>query len=226
MSEQEEQPSLGIFDRGHPDDALYEAFSGAPVGMAEDPQDGMPKPVIDTQQAYAPPLALDTMVCLEDRRQFVVRERQWGEIQGVVEPQHVVRTAGGKYRATANRINWLSGDSYRATGDHVQLEVFPIRPKCRHLARQLCDIQGNEDEVMMERCCTARRDSGGEFLSLMNQQVIACDMRDPYDEASVRYLDQFDDRKIRLGAERRAQGAGYDLSRLVDEPDDLEGVVE
>lgn len=185
----------------------------APVDYAPHPEDGLPSPVIRSQDPFAPPLALDTLVCLPDESAFVTRDRL-GFIEKRYEPDEVERTPAG---------DWVT----KQTADGNRLKVYPIRPKCRHLSRQLMDSDGDPTHMMMERCCTARRDSEGEFLSVANMQIIACELRDPTDIVSEERLRKWDARKLKLGAERRANGEGFDLASLDHDPDeDLAGIIE
>lgn len=204
-------PHVGL-DRLRMNDQLQQVEPSR-VDYAPHPEDGLPSPVIRQQDPFAPPLAIDTLVCLPDESLFVVRDK-YGVILEKYLPDEVERTPNGC---------WLS----RRTKDGNRFEVTPIRPKCIHLSRQLMDSDGDPTHMMMERCCTARRDSGGEFLSVANMQIVACELRDPLDIVSEERLRKWDARKVKLGAERRANGEGFDLASLDHHPDeDLEGIIE
>lgn len=97
------------------------------------------------------------------------------------------------------------------------VEVEPIRPQCRHFARQMTDFQDEDEHVFMARLCTARRDDGGEFLSVRDSQVFACDMRDPVDRAGVERADSFDAGKIELGRKRVEDGDGFDVDAALEQ---------
>lgn len=197
------------FDRHRADDVIYQQYDPSPVGLATNPVDGLPSPAIDNRHPFAPPLALDTCVCLADESEFVRRD-SWGVVFN---------------RFPTDEVELMPNGTWRNKRDH--LNVAPVRPQCRHMVRQLTDFQGDAQGVLLERCCTARRDSGGEFLSLRDVQMIACELRDPRDVESEDRLRRFDARKIREGAERRARGEGYDINSIDHEPDaDLEGVLE
>ena len=204
-------PHVGL-DRLRMNDALQQVEPSR-VDYAPHPEDGLPSPVIRQQEPFVPPLALETLICLPDESIFVIRDK-YGTVLKIYGPDEVDRTPNGR---------WLS----KPTQDGNCFEVTPIRPKCIHLSRQLMDCDGDPTRMMMERCCTARRDSGGEFLSVANMQIIACELRDPPDIVSEERLRKWDARKIKLGAERRANGEGFDLASLDHDPDeDLEGVIE
>lgn len=75
-------------------------------------------------------------------------------------------------------------------------EVEPVRPQCKYYARQLMDFDGRDQEhKQVTRLCTARRTDNGEFLSLNDMRMHACELRDPCD-ASVWAIDQIDDRIV------------------------------
>ena len=207
--EEDEVQRVGI-DRLRADESLYEHFENQAMPMGTDPSDGLPRPVQTQPHPYAPPLALDTLICLPDESSFVRRERSWGEVQKTFRPDEVEQMPNGRWRHRA---------------DH--LEVEPVRPRCRYFVRQFMDVSGDDRGGMLERCCTARRDSGGEFLSLMNAQMAACELREPRDVPSEDLIRRYDARKIKLGASRRREGAGLDLTMVgVGADDDLEGVID
>lgn len=206
-----EPPHVGL-DRLRMNDALQQ-FEPSRVDYAPHPEDGLPSPVIRQQEPFVPPLALDTLVCLPDESAFVSRDRL-GFITRRYSPDEVERAPCGC---------WVT----KPTPDGNRLPVEPIRPKCIHLSRQLMDSDGDPTRMMMERCCTARRDSGGEFLSVRDMQIVACELREPIDILSEEHLRKSDARRLKLGAERRANGEGFDLASLDHDPDeDLDGVIE
>jgi hypothetical protein len=81
----------------------------------------------------------------------------------------------------------------------------PGRPQCKHYVRQLVPFEGNSDHNDMERYCTKLRDESGELVSLKNQEVLACELRDPPDPASQALLDEHDAEILRRAAERETQ---------------------
>jgi hypothetical protein len=207
-NEEAEVARVGL-DRLRPDEALYEHFENRPVPVGRDPTDGLPTPTLQ-RHTFAPPLALDTLVCLPDESSFVRRERSWGTVLKMFSPDEVEQMPNGRWR---HKVDLL--------------EVEPVRPRCRHFVRQFMDITDDDKGGMLERCCTARRDSGGEFLSLMNAQMAACELREPRDMATEDLIRRYDRLKIQLGAERRRDGAGLDLTKVgVDENADLKGVID
>lgn len=82
------------------------------------------------------------------------------------------------------------------------VEVEPIRPQCVHYVRQQGSFHLNAQAKKHYRLCSARRTTEGTFMTVSDLGMWACDMRDPYDVASVKHLDDFDALKIRQGKER------------------------
>jgi hypothetical protein len=244
----EERHRKDNLERLRPDERIHQQFGEPrPLAMGMGP-DGIPMPV-NQEHVFVPPLALDTLVCLADNTRFVVRD-QWGDLLAAFLPEEVERAPNGSWRVKLHRFIDAMGEtweewegSFAGIGDaadvirkHLSVEylvtrdwveVQPIRPQCTHLSRQLTDSQGNPEAPTMERCCTARRDSGGEFMSVVDAQIAACELRDPRDPVSEQLLDDYDALKMKLGAERRRQGAGLNLEQVgVDPNEDLEGIVE
>ena len=117
------------------DQELHEGYpDNAKAEHGYDPIDGMPRPVAPAtlKLAQAPRLLPETFVCMADTSKFVVRNMD-GEITRTFGPSEVVRAPNGRYRV---RTSWL--ESLLLT---KWIEVEPIRPVCRHYARQLSDVQ-------------------------------------------------------------------------------------
>lgn len=200
----------GIFGN-RADDEVYEGFPQRPIGHGIDPADGLPRPAIQhaVEMAYAPPLSLETLVCMEDASSFVVRD-EWGHKGAEWLPENVKRTPNGAYRALWSQAKWVSEIMACAENDTWVL-VEPVRPACKHYARQMTDFQDDPDHEFVARLCTARRTDGGEFLSLRDSQVYACELRTPSDTESAERLARFDAEKIRLGRERTAKPEVFDI---------------
>lgn len=101
------------------------------------------------------------------------------------------------------------------------VQVLPVRPACQYYARQMSDFQDDADEVFVARLCTARRDDGGEFLSLRDTAMWACDMRDPVDLTTLHKLDDFDAKKVELGRERINTGEVFNIDDALQRMDEL-----
>jgi hypothetical protein len=80
--------------------------------------------------------------------------------------------------------------------------VEPLRPQCKHYARQLVPFPEERDRTLAIRLCTARRTDEGEFLDLGNQQVLACELRSPKYGNGASQIDAFDERTV--AAQREA----------------------
>jgi hypothetical protein len=187
-------------DRNRPSDVLQQQMKMENIDLAEGP-DGLPSPVLNSKsQPLAPALSVETLICMADRSSYVIRER-FGLISKTYAPDEVERLPDG---------NWYV--KKRVHGDKVaRLLVEPVRKQCKFYARQMTDLQG-ESEKMMERLCTCRRDSSGEFLSLRDSCMFACELREPPHIASVEdQIEKFDAEKIRLGQERLQQEESFDL---------------
>lgn len=76
------------------------------------------------------------------------------------------------------------------------------REACSHYKRQLLP-SADKERVVMLRYCAAIRDENGEMRDLGNQEVLACEFRDPPDVASLLRLDAFDEELARRQEERR-----------------------
>jgi hypothetical protein len=200
----------GIFGN-RADEEIYEAFPQTPMAYGMDPADGLPRPAVQhaVQMAYAPPLSPETLVCMGDYSEFVARD-EWGEILQRWTPAEIVRTPNGKWRV-------INNDTVR------RFEVEPIRPPCKHYARQMIDFQDDPDAKFVTRLCTARRNSEEGFLSVRDSQVYACELRDPKHGASEEQLNAFDNEKVRLGRERTEQADEFDVeaalaAQQIEEP--------
>lgn len=209
------------------DDELYEQFRAEPIPVII-AEDGLPQPV-DESPNPAPPFGPDTVVCIEDEREYVelfldeLEPRGWKLVAGV---------AGSNCRWSAPGMpdgHWLDPDGlalnerydasgrtnarrrfppssvferwgviFAVTDDKKKAIVRPARERCRHYRRQnfINDDRPDIGDVskpgskLVFRVCTARRSNGGAYLSLRDEAVFACDLRDPFDESSVeRFLD-------------------------------------
>ena len=232
-------------DRLRPDDEVYQHVPENPAEWATYVMDadGLPKPQTPTDMPFAPPLTTSNLVCIEDTSEFVIRNR-WGDVVARFTPEQVERAPSGQWRVSLHHaLAGLGVDAsagrdllsdrlgktlsecgeYGVVYDNAWCEVEPLRPMCKHYARQLTDFQDNDEHVFVARLCTGRRDDGGEFLSLRDSQTFACTMRCPRDAVSEARADLLDANKIRLGAARIAAGDGFDvdahLNRMLEGED-------
>lgn len=229
----------GIFGN-RADEEIYEAFPQTPIAYGMDPQDGLPRPAIQhaVQMAYAPPLSPDTLVCMADTSAFVLRDK-WERVIVQFSPTEVERMPNGAYvvatalaaarvAKTDPRAAYVLDDGdpsnngprdilsaalgvVTAEVDRDWTSVAPLRPQCRHYARQMIDFQDDPDAKFVTRLCTARRNSEEGFLSVRDSQVYACELREPKHWVSAARLDTFDAEKVRLGRERTENDEGFDV---------------
>jgi hypothetical protein len=85
----------------------------------------------------------------------------------------------------------------------------------------MTDFQDDDEHVFVARLCTARRDDGGEFLSLRDAQVFACDLREPREATGAHRMDTFDASKIELGRKRREE-EGFDVDQALKDMTDVD----
>lgn len=163
-------------------------------------EDGLPTQAVDgTTDDDIPPLSPETLVCMEDTSEFVIRD-DYMQITNRFKPSEVERKPNGKYylKAGVHKV----GVSEVQTSEQDPIEVQPIRPRCAHYVRQMG--QGSLNSAMKEhyRLCSARRTTEGAFMSVRNQALWACTMRSPRDPDSEEKLEDFDEKKIAEGAQR------------------------
>lgn len=147
-------------------DQFYQAFPNLPTVYGNDPKDGMPRATsLNTlHDSEVPDLDPTRFVCGGDTSTFVVRN-EWGEVLSRYPADAVERTPNGRYRAKDEKLGVI--------------EVQPIRPQCAHYARQLIPWPEDQARKFTARLCTARRTDEGEFLSVNDTQVYACELRSP-----------------------------------------------
>ena len=81
------------------------------------------------------------------------------------------------------------------------LPVRPRRERCKHYCRQVFSNDSQPDPTLpghqiVFRVCKARRSNGGAYMSLGNEGIYACDLRDPIDETSTSLQDKKDRTKL------------------------------
>lgn len=201
------------------DESVHQAFSPRPIPFGPG-RDGLPEPQFQASLPVVPPLLLETFVCLGDTSEFVMRDR-WGEVVARFKPEMVERSAGGEYHVsfeTALESHAPLFDILRALRlRRGRVRVTPVREQCRFLAQQMTDFAMNDQNQMVERLCTARRDEESFFVGLQNTQVHACELRSPRDYPSEERIERFNLVKLRLGRDRAAEaresdaGNGWDV---------------
>jgi hypothetical protein len=211
----------------HPFDEVDEDFQPGPAMRVMGP-DGLPQTVDTTTESDIPALSVQSLVCMADVSKFVIRDR-WRDVIATFEPSEVERTPSGVWRVkmeiaterarsavdrTRAKLDERGGpysdlqllatamgsDRFHIDSDWVSVE--PVRPQCKHYVRQQGSFHLNAQNKKHYRLCAARRTTEGTFMTVSDLGMWACDMRDPYDVASVKHLDDFDTMKIKQGKER------------------------
>ncbi|HMG13067.1 MAG TPA: hypothetical protein VK571_07825 [Gemmatimonadaceae bacterium] len=193
--------------------------SEVPVTFGISPTDGLPVPAMPDNQDRPPPLAVDTLVCMEDRRSFVIRNSD-GSVWVSFEPSEVQRLPNGKYfttievlRAQRPDMNFprlgdmgVLGSSSKVEGRTVIL-VEPIRPICTHYLRMQTDISADRERRYLTRSCTAQRSETGEYYSVGDAAIYACSMRMPRHSETEQILEDFDTLSMQKSLERVKAGS-------------------
>lgn len=194
MTDHDDIPERPIrTDGAHPAEEVYLAFPDSPPVHAVSPEDGLPRQVVPTsvKLAQAPPLTLSNLICQADVTSFVVRDAL-GNALATWKPEHVQRMPNGDYFASSHDAEETPGVFGRPLDGPRDIKVEPIRPQCRHYRRQLVDFPDDPDFKANLRLCVARRTDSGEFLSVRDMQVFACELREPRDPVSEAIMDERD----------------------------------
>jgi hypothetical protein len=180
----------------------YQEAFGAPVMDRVIDDDGLPKPIVDDvlSDAHAPPfLPAENQCCAAILDTFVLRD-EWGEIVARWAPDKVRRMPDGRYRARHDDAELPETEPERAEAaidrGSMFTEVEPIRPQCKHLLLQLRPPEPSASHILkfgsLQRYCTVRRTVAGAFLSLSDEAMRACSMREPFDLSGAELLTEFD----------------------------------
>jgi hypothetical protein len=202
---------IGKEDAPRLDQELYR-HREQPPAYGFDPQDGLPRVVPESsyEETYVPPLDPTTFICMADTTEF--RLLSGATILARFTADEVQRQSDGRYYVS---YELALSRTERSLHHHVLMHVGsaltpvePIRRACKHYVRQMIDLAGHRDRRVVTRFCTALRDENGEFQSLRDGLVYACELRDPREPVSEGQLDDFDRRKITEGRERRENDEG------------------
>jgi len=206
----EAQPDEAVLERVEEDDAdhefepfdeLDEEFQPTITYGAQ--ADGMPGNSVPETHSDIPALSVETLVCMGDFSKFVVRD-EWGEVFAEFQPHEVERAPNGLWRVPLDLATERLEDSARFVvrkhGGHAQVE--PIRKPCKHYVRQMNQFEMNAAHRVVYRLCAARRTTEGTFMTVRDRGIWACDMREPRHLESEKFIDDFDELKIKQGRER------------------------
>lgn len=189
--------------------------------------DGLPRQVSETStdQSLVLPLHPDTFICMADYTAFFLRDESAG-LNEEFAPDQVQRIGNEfwiSYDAAVERVGAERAHLVRVHMRTGKVLVEPKRRPCRHYVRQLVDYEGRR-KSFVSRMCTALRDESGEYQSLRDTGVYACELRDPPEDAGTRELDEFDARKISEGLLRDEIEHVFDVdAALAQQP--LEGLL-
>src|SRR5580692_5602682 len=149
------------FTSPRPNEELHQG-SEVPVTFGIDPNDRLPVPVAPDNEDRPPPLAVDTLVCMEDKRSFVIRNSD-GSIFASFAVEQVSRSANGEYSVKKELV---TDDQYVAierSGGVVNgaagpmIVVEPVRPACLHYLRLMTDISADRSRRFLTRSCMAMK---------------------------------------------------------------------
>lgn len=199
-------------------DELHEQFPIEDIATFIDPADGLPSmqtPGQSPDETQAVPFTYETVVCVEDDREYVEVFRE-EHINKRPPPVHNLsgRDRYDEFGVPYERLSFSPDEveerwgekvvqqGSSADGDPIFLPVRMRRERCEFYKRQVFsnDDQPNPDEFghqIVFRNCTARRSNGGAYLSLRDEGIYACDHRSPRDEASISEQDRKDSIKLR-----------------------------
>lgn len=204
---------FGKFTAPRPDEELHQG-SEVPVTFSIDPNDRMPVPASPDNEDRPPPLAVDTLVCMEDKRLFVIRNSD-RSIWAYFTQQEARRAPNGEYFVNLDVISEKQLNADERLRGHMFMtsnpvrevvRVEPIRPACVHYARLQTDISADRTRRYLSRSCMAQRSETGEYYSVGDAAIYACSLRSPRHLESEQILDDFDALKVQQANEKIQAG--------------------
>ena len=219
---QEKVPSLADSSASGPQDCeiqlrdeMAEQFPVEMLIAVPSPVDGLPIPAGEIHGlALAGKFGIDSVVCLEDDREYVeVLKGEFFDGMAVLPRNMRERFASREAysddgTAPTERRRFLPGQVGRRWGVKcvaVEGELVLVRPRrerCVHYKRQVFaneEVPNPKDfgHRILYRNCLARRSVGGALMSLRDESVYACEYRSPPDPATVeKFLDVPDRRRL------------------------------
>lgn len=214
-------------------DQYMDAFgNGSDTPIINDPVDGLPRPA-DDWVAAAPALTEDMICLGKDdfyeevfREESVApsfiesmrlaRSPQAAEILKARKSKYNSAGEGIKRRRFAKdqvsdrfglKVATMVGFDRGVFDPEKFIVVAPTREQCRHFAAQIdvaTDIQSPIGPVKpLHSYCKAMRSTGGALLSLMDELVVDCTLREPRDIVSEERIRERIRKKIEQGKERK-----------------------
>lgn len=183
------------------DEEIHQGAGSAPV-LGISPEDGLPMQIAQRNFDQAPPLNEEALICMADKRSFVVRWED-GSIRAEYAPVQVKRLPNGEYYVPLSfeELNAFELEDritmYQGRSSVWVLRVEPIRPACVHYLRQQTDLSADRDGRYYARACMAQKTEDGEYYSLRDMLIGACSIREPrHLESEIAILDKFDEEKM------------------------------
>jgi hypothetical protein len=219
---------FGKFTAPRADEVLHQGID-APVTFGIDPEDGLATTKAPENFDKLPVLSVETLVCMADTWSFVIRATSDGSIWLMFEPKEVQRLPNGNYvvplelmkersRGTALDFSipdMIYADTIVLIGKKNVVRVEPIRPACKHYLRMQTDLSVDRTRRFQLRACMAQKGEDGEYYSVGDSLIAACNIREPRHFESEALLDKFDEEKINQGRERERLGQ-FDIERELE----------
>jgi hypothetical protein len=193
-----------------PDEEVFESFPVEEV-RAYIAEDGLPEvDEPDPEDAAAVPFTYDTQLCVEDDRIWV---ELWSDELGDEVLSRLGSYNADVYAEELERRYCNDGSSHRRRSyqadqvvvrfgipfvmdDGKRVFVRPKRERCRHYRRQVLSFKGTPGKQKVYRLCMARRSNGGAFMTVGDEGIWGCDLRDPRDPETERIQDEKDRAKL------------------------------
>jgi len=203
------------------DAELQESFPVEEIPVYEG-EDGLPVIATPpTESSEAVPFAYETVVCIEDERQFleifhedasedlltIVNNMQNSERECHIRSKYNSKGLAREMQISKpNDVKKFWGQRFatkRINGKTIFFPVRPTRERCQYYKRQVFSNDDQPDpskfgHQIVFRLCEKRRSNGGAFMSLMNEGVYCCDFRNPEHMESIATQDAKDKNKLEL----------------------------
>jgi hypothetical protein len=215
-------------------DQYMDAFGeGSETPIINDPVDGLPRPA-DDWVAAAPALTEEMICLgKDDFYEEVFREEDVAnsfvdsmKLVRCEQAREILKARRSKYGSLGEetkrrkfskdqvskrfglRVATIIGFDKSTFDPEKFVVVAPEREQCRHFAAQIdvaTDIQSTTGPVKpLHSYCKAMRSVGGAFLSLMDELVVDCTLREPRDMVSEERIRERIRKKIEQGKERKS----------------------
>lgn len=215
-------------------DQYMDAFGeGSDTPIINDPVDGLPRPA-DDWVAAAPAMTEEMICLgKDDFYEEVFREEDVAnsfvdsmKLVRCEQAREILKARRSKYGSLGEetkrrkfskdqvskrfglRVATVIGFDKSTFDPEKFVVVAPEREQCRHFAAQIdvaTDIQSTTGPVKpLHSYCKAMRSVGGAFLSLMDELVVDCTLREPRDMVSEERIRERIKKKIEQGKERKS----------------------